>query len=68
MISNRRGLPWTDEEAEQLRALLHVGASLPEMVAALSRSGEGIDRQLAKMGMSRTGRERRRPADFVDAV
>jgi len=38
------------------------------MVAALSRSGEGIDRQLAKMGMSRTGRERRRPADFVDAV
>jgi hypothetical protein len=42
MTGTRRGLPWTDEEGEQLRALLHVGAWLPEMVATLSHPGEAI--------------------------
>lgn len=61
----RKGQSWTDAEVAALRRLHAVQAPLSEMVLALARSGEAIDRQLAKIGLTRTGRTRHVPT-WVD--
>lgn len=46
--------PWTEEDLDGLMELRQADTPLLEMVAALSRSGEPIDRKLLLLGMQRT--------------
>jgi hypothetical protein len=57
-MHDRQRQPWTDADDQKLLTLHAEQAPLPEMVAALGRSGEAIDRRLAVHNLSRTGRKR----------
>jgi Helix-turn-helix domain len=51
-----KGVPWTDEERQQLRRLHDNGMSQSQIAQAMGRSKNSIHRQLANIGLIRSDR------------
>ena len=49
-INGNQGLPWTDEQQQQLVEMFRQNASINEIAAALNRSGGSIRARLKKLG------------------
>ena len=50
MVRENQGLPWTDEQEQQLVEMFRQNASVKEMALALNRSDGGIRARLKKLG------------------
>ncbi len=49
-IMENQGLPWTDEQEQQLVEMFKQNASINEIASALNRSDGGIRARLKKLG------------------
>ena len=49
-VKENQGLPWTDEQEQQLVEMFKQNASINEIASALNRSDGGIRARLKKLG------------------